>query len=61
MEQQSKFQHKKSKLHKMSYKYRSKNFCLFSGKGSTFNRDLFVSRQVLRKLTRYGLVSGITN
>lgn len=37
----------------------SKNSCIFSGKGSTFNRFLYVSRQTLRNLTRFGLVSGL--
>jgi ribosomal protein S14 len=44
------------RLHSIS---RSKNTCLFIGKGSTFNRQLFISRQTLRKLTRFGLVSGL--
>ncbi len=38
-----------------------KNFCLFQGKGRTFNRSLFVSRHTLRKLAGVGLISGLTS
>lgn len=47
---------KLSRLHSLS---RSKNSCAFSGKSRTFNRQLFVSRQVMRSLTRFGLISGL--
>jgi len=52
-------QSKLSVLNRMHAYSRSKNTCLFSGKGRTFNRSLFVSRQMLRYLTRFGLISGL--
>ena len=55
----SMIQYKLSKLHRMSETSRSKNTCLFTGKGSTFNRKLFISRQTLRKLMRFGLIGGL--
>jgi len=36
-----------------------KNFCLFLGKGRTYNRKLFISRQSIRKLMKSGLLSGL--
>jgi len=39
---------------------RPKNFCLMLGKGRTYSRDLFISRQALRKLAKTGLISGLT-
>ena len=36
-----------------------KNFCLFSGKGRTYNRKLFISRQILRKLMKTALIIGL--
>jgi len=36
-----------------------KNFCLFLGKGRTYNRKLFISRQSVRKLMKSGLLSGL--
>jgi ribosomal protein S14 len=36
-----------------------KNFCLVLGKSRTYNRNLFISRQTVRKMTRVGLLSGI--
>ena len=45
-----------------SYKngiYKPKNFCLFLGKGRTYNRKYFISRQILRKLVKTGLISGL--
>lgn len=51
--------HKSSKLHQFHTIANSKNSCFFSGKSRTFNRQLLVSRQVLRSLTRFGLVSGL--
>lgn len=56
--------HTSKKTYKLGRRYslsRSKNSCIFSGKGSTFNRFLFVSRQTLRGLTRFGLVSGLVS
>ncbi len=37
----------------------TKNFCLFLGKGRTYNRKLFISRQIVRKLMKTGLISGL--
>ena len=37
----------------------AKNFCLFLGKGRTYNRKLFISRQTVRKLMKTGLISGL--
>ena len=39
---------------------KAKNFCLFLGRGRTYNRALFISRHALRKLTKTGLISGLT-
>lgn len=50
---------KKHHQHQLTAISRSKNTCFFLGKGSTFNRKLLVSRHTLRKLTRFGLVSGL--
>jgi len=36
-----------------------KNFCLYLGKGRTFNRKLFVSRPIVRKLMKTGAISGL--
>ena len=35
-----------------------KNFCLILGRGRTYNRKLFISRQACRKLLKTGLISG---
>jgi ribosomal protein S14 len=45
-----------SKLRSLS-KY--KNFCLFSGRGRTYSRDLFIARHNLRKLVSVGLMPGL--
>jgi len=36
-----------------------KNFCLILGRGRTYNRKLFISRQACRKLVKTGLISGL--
>ena len=36
-----------------------KNFCLLMGRGRTFSRKLFISRQAVRKLVKTGLISGL--
>lgn len=36
-----------------------KNFCLFSGRGRTYNRALLIARHHVRKLTSVGLLSGL--
>ena len=36
-----------------------KNFCLFLGKNSTYNRQLNISRQTMRKLAKTGLIIGL--
>lgn len=36
-----------------------KNFCLFLGKNSTYSRQLFASRQAVRKLMKTGLLTGM--
>ncbi len=38
---------------------KAKNFCLFLGRGRTYNRKLFISRHAVRKLTKTGLISGL--
>ena len=48
-----------NKFHKLHSIARSKNTCLFSGKGSTFNRKFLISRQVFRNLTRFGIIPGL--
>ena len=55
----SQLQHKISKLDAKSALSKPKNFCLFLGKGSTYNRKLFISRQIFRKLVGTGLISGL--
>ncbi len=35
------------------------NFCLFLGKSSTYNRQVFASRQTVRKLMKTGLLIGM--
>jgi len=55
----SQLQQKFSQLHQLSAGSRLKNFCLFLGKGSTYNRKLHISRQTFRKLARFGLISGL--
>lgn len=54
-------QHRIFKLHKLHSLSKSKNSCLFIGKSRTYNRQLFVSRQTLRALTRVGAVSGLVS
>ena len=50
-------------LHKNNSKLQSvskyKNFCLFSGRGRTYSRDLFMARHNIRKLVSVGLISGL--
>ena len=38
---------------------KQKNFCLFLGKGRTYSRRYYVSRQIIRKFTKFGLISGL--
>jgi len=52
-------QYKISKLNRMSFDYKSKNSCFFLGKGRTFNRHLYMSRHTLRKMVRFGIISGL--
>jgi ribosomal protein S14 len=37
---------------------KTKNFCLFLGKGRTYNRKIFISRQIFRKLLRLNNLIG---
>jgi ribosomal protein S14 len=37
-----------------------KNFCLFSGKGRTYNRVLLIARHQTRKLINIGALPGIS-
>lgn len=38
---------------------KARNFCLILGKGRTYSRDTFISRQAFRKLAQVGLLSGL--
>lgn len=57
----SKYRRYKNKFY--NYRYfsstKAKNFCLYLGRGRTYNRKLFISRHAIRKLTQVGLISGI--
>jgi ribosomal protein S14 len=55
----AKLNKKVSLLNKKSSQSKPKNFCLVLGRGRTYNRKVFLSRQIFRKLVRYGLLSGI--
>ena len=48
---------------KVSSKIRSlskyKNYCLLSGRGRTYNRDILLARHNLRKLVGVGMISGL--
>lgn len=46
-------------LNNFKGKFMAKNFCLFLGKGRTYNRKLFISRQTVRKLMKTGLLFGL--
>lgn len=48
-------------LNKKSALSKPKNFCLFSGKGRSHNRKLFISRQIFRKLIRLNAIVGLQN
>lgn len=37
-----------------------KNFCLFSGRGRTYNRILFIARHHVRKLINIGALAGVS-
>ena len=53
------FQQKVKQLNSKSLQYKPKNFCLILGKNRTYNRKLFISRQILRKLMRNNAVTSI--
>jgi len=42
-----------------SSQYKQKNFCLILGKNRTYNRKLFISRQILRKLSSNNAIISI--
>ena len=46
-------------LGKQGGRAKSKNFCLVLGKDKTFNRKYFISRQIMRKLNKTGLINGL--
>jgi len=50
----------KINLTKMRSLAKYKNFCLFSGKGRTYNRTLFIARHQTRKLINIGALPGIS-
>src|SRR4051794_15271609 len=51
---------KQKKLNLKSGFYKPKNFCLISGKNRTYNNKTYISRQVLRKLARLNLITGLS-
>lgn len=55
----SQLQYKLSKVNKLSALYKNKHTCFFQGKGRTYNRQLFVSRHTLRKMSGVGLIAGL--
>jgi len=48
-------------INKKHSKSKPKNFCLLLGKCRTYNRKIFISRQIFRKLLRTNALSGFQN
>jgi ribosomal protein S14 len=49
---------KKNKKNRKADKSKPKNFCLILGKNRTYNRQVFISRQIFRKLAKLNSFSG---
>jgi len=50
----------KADLNKTRSLAKYKNFCLFSGKGRTYNRTLLIARHQTRKLINIGALPGMS-
>lgn len=52
--------HLYSKINKNSASSKPKNYCFFIGRGRSVNRSLFMSRHIMRKFARFGMIQGLT-